>query len=61
MQEKPKMEPELSVYFTKIMSKISHIPAEPKANLGANLRNIMLQISQASKWEAPVATPPTNN
>jgi hypothetical protein len=49
-QTKPKLKPELSVHYAQIMKLISHIPAEPKAQIGVILRQALVNVSQAMDY-----------
>jgi len=49
-QTKPKLKPELSVHYAQIMKLISHIPAEPKQQIGAILRQALVNVNQAMDY-----------
>lgn len=50
-QTKPKLKPELSVHYVQIMKLIYYIPAEPKAQIGAILRQALVNVSQAMDYK----------
>lgn len=56
--QKPKLKPELSVHYAQIMKLISNIPAEPKAQIGALLRQALVNVSQAMDY-VPKTAPAT--
>jgi hypothetical protein len=49
-QTKLKLKPELSVHYAQIMKLISHIPAEPKMQIGQILRQSLLHVNQAMDY-----------
>ena len=59
MNSKAKLKPELSVHFAQIMKLISHVPPEPKKQIGDVLRQALLNVSNAIDYVPPTPTPQT--